>query len=57
MIDIYELPTLPKSLLRTSSPTSGGPSAPSGSFGNLYGYALQPYEADEVLLLLCKGML
>ena len=25
MIDIYELPTLPTSFLRTSSPTSGGP--------------------------------
>ena len=30
MIDIYELPTLPTSFLRTSSPTSGGPLAPSG---------------------------
>ena len=31
MIDIYELPTLPTSFLRTSSPTSGEPLAPSGS--------------------------
>ena len=36
MIDIYELPTLPTSFLRTSSPTNGGPSAPSGSL--LVGY-------------------
>ena len=30
-VDIYQLPTLPTSLLRTSSPTSGEPLAPSGS--------------------------
>ena len=32
MIDIYEIPTLPTYFLRTSSSTSGGPLAPSGSF-------------------------
>ena len=32
MIHIYELPTLPTYSLRTSSPTNGGPLAPSGSF-------------------------
>jgi hypothetical protein len=31
-VEIYQLPTLPTSLLRTSFPTSGGPLAPSGSF-------------------------
>ena len=30
-VEIYQLPTLPTSL-RTSSPTSSGPLAPSGSF-------------------------
>ena len=30
-VEIDQLPTLPISLLRTSSPTSGGPLAPSGS--------------------------
>ena len=29
--EIYQLPTLPTSFLQTSSPTSGGPLAPSGS--------------------------
>ena len=31
-VEIYQLPTLPTSLLQTSSPTSGEPLAPSGSF-------------------------
>ena len=31
-VEIDLLPTLPTSFLRTSSPTSGGPLAPSGSF-------------------------
>ena len=30
-VEIYQPPTLPMSLLQTSSPTSGGPLAPSGS--------------------------
>jgi hypothetical protein len=30
-VEIYQLLTLPTSSLRTSSPTSGGPLAPSGS--------------------------
>jgi hypothetical protein len=30
-VEIYQLPTLPTSSLRTSSLTSGGPLAPSGS--------------------------
>ena len=33
-VEIYQLPTLPTSLLWTSSPTSGAPLAPSGSFPN-----------------------
>jgi hypothetical protein len=32
-VEIYQLPTLPTSL-RTSSPTSNGPLAPSGSLSN-----------------------
>jgi hypothetical protein len=31
-VEIYQLPTLPTSSFRTSSPTNGGPLAPSGSF-------------------------
>jgi hypothetical protein len=31
-VEIYQLSTLPTSSLETSSPTSGGPLAPSGSF-------------------------
>jgi hypothetical protein len=31
-VEIYQLHTLPTSLLRTSSPISGGPLAPSDSF-------------------------
>ena len=31
-VEIHQLPTLPTSSLRTSSPTSGEPLAPSGSF-------------------------
>jgi hypothetical protein len=30
-VEIHQLPTLPTSSLRTSSPTSGGPLVPSGS--------------------------
>jgi hypothetical protein len=35
-VEIYQLPTLPMSFLRTSSPTSGVPLAPSGSLVKLH---------------------
>jgi len=35
-VEIHQLPTLPTSLLRTSSPSSGGPLAPSGSLNQEY---------------------
>ena len=41
-VEIYQLPTLPSSL-RTSSPTSGGPLAPSGLFFAIG--KLQPLQA------------
>ena len=40
-VEIHQLPTLPTSLLHTSSPTSGGPLAPSGS---LYSLLIPPLE-------------
>ena len=56
MIDIYEIPTLPTYSLRTSSPTSGKPLAPSGSLlespqltrASSHGSQVSSYESPEV---------